>query len=300
MGVESFPKSNQTNEAPSSKEELSELEIDSRINEILSKLPEELGDRFLDAHKEMSLSEQYKALLELRSKRKESLETNTGSRFNPDHVSVVESYPMAVVRLLERIESSEHEQLGVGQAGRVISSVRYPNTCYKVMLPIDKIPKETIPIEDEADIQDGVASLGEVHGVRVPRVFSFINEKRARAITMERLHAVSVRDVLRGKEVLPESFNPESFFESLRKFILYINEKGYYHRDLHDGNVMIDTETGQPYVIDFGTSKFSPIEEGVYRETVPVGGRFQEIVLQSDLDNLRQTERMLKGHIGKA
>jgi serine/threonine protein kinase len=72
---------------------------------------------------------------------------------------------------------------------------------------------------------------------------------------MERINGISLRDAILGKEEFPKNFNFEEFFIELEKFIKIMHEEGIYHRDFHDGNIMIDSETGNPWLIDFGRSK---------------------------------------------
>jgi len=76
-------------------------------------------------------------------------------------------------------------------------------------------------------------------------------------IAMKELNAVSVEDVLRGLEEIPENFKAEDFWKKIRGFVAEMHEKGIYHRDLHGGNVMIGKSDGKPYVIDFGTAVYA-------------------------------------------
>ncbi len=68
-----------------------------------------------------------------------------------------------------------------------------------------------------------------------------------------------------------------------------MHEKGIHHRDAHDGNIMIDRETGAPYVIDFGNATYGNGED-IYRDDYPGGRR---IVYTKDIDNIDKTEVML-------
>lgn len=292
MSKESFPKFESEKE-----DEISEEKIEDLIGVLLKRLPEEIAERFQDSHQLLGAREQYDILENLITKRREALEGSKVLERDPGHVEVVETNPLAVVRMLERVEGSEHIVLGAGKAGRVIASVRHPNICYKVMLPSEVAPIGTNEIAVETDLQEEIAALGELYGVRAPRVFSFIHDGEVRAITMERLNAVSLRDVLQGKEKLPESFDADVFFDSLRKFMINLNNLGYFHRDFHDGNVMIDLETSNPYVIDFGMSTHSNFPEDIYRVSVVKDGQFVENVLQSDLDGLDLMESKLRKFI---
>ncbi|HET8581255.1 MAG TPA: hypothetical protein VFL98_02190 [Candidatus Paceibacterota bacterium] len=273
-------------------------DYEREIDALLESLPEEVADRFYASHQDDEPEAEFKALFELAHKRKTALSRSPDSRATPEHILLDETRPLAVVRLLEQIERGEHEKLGQGGAGRVIASIRYPNLCYKVMFPQEQVPLGTNDISDEAEIQGAIASMGERFGVRAPRVFSFVSENGNRAIRMERLFAVSLRDVLRGAP-LPKAFEPKRFFDSLRKFVRYMHEQGYYHRDLQDGNILIDNETGQPYLIDFGLSAYSAFPEDVYRVSVVRGGREVKNMLQDDEVGIDAAERQLLNHLNK-
>lgn len=265
-----------------------EVGAEGEVDDLLAELPEELADRFEDAHRDLSLSERRDALKDLLDNRKRALRERIGSRSNPEHVAVIETSPLALVNMIQNIEEGPHEKLGEGKAGRVVASARFPNTCYKVMFPEDRVPKGTNDIATEADLQDEIAMLGEISGVRAPKVFSFIHEGDTRAITMERLEAVSMRDVMDGKEPLPVAFDADVFMDRLGKYITELNMRGYYHRDLHEGNVMINKETAVPYVIDFGYAKFSPIAEDAYDLKIIESGHSVDIVLPSDTASLKR------------
>ena len=262
----------------------SETEVDS----LLSELPEELAERWELAHAHLGSEERRVTLEQYIEKRKKVLRSSVDSHKDPEHVSVVDKSPQAVINILNNIEKGPHEKLGAGQAGRVIASVRYPNVCYKVMFPIDTVPKGTNDISVEADLQDEVAQMGEMYGVRAPEVFSFVHEGDTRAITMERLNAVSLRDVINRKAELPSNFDVRRFTDSLEKYITELNNRGYYHRDLHDGNVMIDIETGNPYVIDFGHAKYTPLPDDAYDHHIIEGGQVIKSVLLLDQNMVTQ------------
>ena len=58
--------------------------------------------------------------------------------------------------------------------------------------------------------------------------------------------------ILEQKIPLPESFDASSFFEKLNEYLEIMHKNDLYHRDLAPGNVMIDFQTGEPVIIDFG------------------------------------------------
>ena len=51
-------------------------------------------------------------------------------------------------------------------------------------------------------------------------------------------------------------------FEKLSTFIDKLHtERGIYHRDLFSRNILIDNETGNPIVIDFGDASYNSTNE---------------------------------------
>lgn len=76
-------------------------------------------------------------------------------------------------------------------------------------------------------------------------------------LIMEKINGPSLEDVLKGKKRMPNSFDFETFFNKLEIFIRDVmHKKGIYHRDIADRNIMIDEETGKPFLIDFGNSVY--------------------------------------------
>jgi len=136
-----------------------------------------------------------------------------------------------------------------------------PEVCYKVALK-ERTPRGRNSISEEAEIQgkfyDVMQSEKLPIGVPIPFYTLSIAEKKI--IAMEKLHAASVDDVLRGRGELPVWFEVDSFCDALTKTIEKFHAHNLFHRDMHFGNVMI-TQGERPkadekigYIIDFGLS----------------------------------------------
>lgn len=277
----------------------SEREWEGKIQDFLkhSHFPPEIISRWEERYRMRPRSEQYAALEELAEKRRVALSGDGARMASPSHVEIVGEPPLAVQRMVENLASGSHEKIGEGKSGRVIGSVRSPELCYKVLFPPERQPSGTNDIAIEADLQGDVAKLGTIAGVRAPKVKFFVKNKIVRAIAMERLDAVSIKDVLEGTAPLPPAFNAGKFFASLRAYIAGIHEKGYYHRDLHGGNVLIDNETSMPRVIDFGHATRTIGEEGVYETEIVQAGRRKTIVLLSDIEAPKLLEKKIAAYI---
>lgn len=81
---------------------------------------------------------------------------------------------------------------------------------------------------------------------------------RMNGMAMEHLRAANFRRVIEGqttegiKDILPPSFNIDTFFLRLREFLHAMHARGVVHNDLYLRNIMVDHVTGLPYIIDFG------------------------------------------------
>jgi serine/threonine protein kinase len=81
---------------------------------------------------------------------------------------------------------------------------------------------------------------------------------RQSVLLMEEINGTSLDKFLPkepGLEPLmrfPEGFNPAEFFGRLKVFIEKMHALGIYHRDVFTRNIMIEQETGNPILIDFG------------------------------------------------
>ncbi len=115
--------------------------------------------------------------------------------------------------------------------------------------------------------------------VSVPEPYYFFEKKFTGAepegqeriksfLVMEQLNAVSFDDVFEGRSELPETFSPDDFFRQLDDFIAAMHSRKVYHRDLHEGNVMIDIPSGRPRVVDFGSAAHAT-EYDAYEEWRP-------------------------------
>lgn len=108
----------------------------------------------------------------------------------------------------------------------------------------------------EAKIQEQVAYTQFEGLTRVPKMLGVFNAEKLgepNAIIMERLNAVNLQHVIKDKAELPESFSIDDFFTDLEKFVNHMHKvENVVHLDLFARNIMIDSETGAPRVIDFG------------------------------------------------
>lgn len=168
--------------------------------------------------------------------------------------------------------------------------------CVKVMKnrhksnPSFKYDLGVSPLE-EFKIMEKVHGL-EVSGCRAPIAEMCLESGDTSLIVMERLPAIGLQHVLNGTEELPEGFDYDVFMKVLEDYVDALHkEKKVAHKDLYARNVMIDEESGLPYVIDFGRSvtldHLSDAE--IRRQTEDDWVRYDEIF--AELEKLRMSER---------
>jgi len=171
--------------------------------------------------------------------------------------------------------------------------------CYKV---VTRQMEALLKVEDEAQFLLELQSLKSE--VKVPNpLFSLeatvkdeVNGKlkNKSILCMETLNGTTLKDIFDRKKELPENFDIIKFCSALGSFIKTMNEEyGIYHRDLHEGNVMIDNETGMPCVFDFGLSKKKVLtDEDPYKTEVDI--RNQIFTFQKDQEQVIKLENRLK------
>lgn len=132
--------------------------------------------------------------------------------------------------------------------------------------------------------------------VKVPEPYLCIENKGLHLIVMEALDAdplyVYTGDVVEGRtftaQQLPDDFDVDEFFDALEDYIKTLHRQNIHHRDLHDGNIMIDRKTKRPVVIDFGRTKRVMSNESPYDETIIETTGAQKNHYPKDLDKVKE------------
>jgi serine/threonine protein kinase len=206
---------------------------------------------------------------------------------------LLEGHEVEIEKLLE----DTSRRLGDGRTASVCFCGANNELCLKIYKKPEQITEVSfyLPPAKEKDFLDDLKNLGT--RVRVPDALAVFESDSGdkNFLAMETLPAVSIDDVLQGRAELPEKFDLVSFQKDLIDFIEKMHQQRIYHRDLHEGNIMIDKMTGQAYVIDFGAAtefygEAEPEERGPYHVTK--GGR--DIVLTSDEAMVRSVIKKLR------
>lgn len=157
----------------------------------------------------------------------------------------------AIITYVENL-SQGNFRLGKGSTAFVVPVDN--DICCKVIYDLEKYSSH-LEINKEMILTQEIRDLVDVAGVIVPEMVSSAVGNKINILSMETIKGLTLADCLE-RNILPPGFNPDDFFSRLTDFFQALHEKGYYHRDLHDGNVMIEWSSGLPAVIDFGQSAF--------------------------------------------
>lgn len=208
----------------------------------------------------------------------------------PGHFEVIKRFLEAkneerILACLERMEKKK-KLIGLGKNAEVFvveNEPMFEKLCAK---KVKKLPEVKInSIDIEFDFQEKVSELG----IATPRNVMMVRntETREEYIIMEKIDGVSAGDAMDPKStmLLPDTYDHDEFFRKLRAMVEKMHENRIYHRDLHEGNVMID-KNGNPVIIDFGAATMGyGDEEDIYRG--------EGYVLQNQRGDYKYTESML-------
>lgn len=110
-------------------------------------------------------------------------------------------------------------------------------------------------IEEEGIFLEELENF-KINDVFTPKPAFYIETHDFRGIGREQLDAVNFIRVLEGHDEFPANFDLDDYFDRLEKYFRAMHkEKGILHKDVALRNFMIDRETGNPRLIDFGRSK---------------------------------------------
>lgn len=198
------------------------------------------------------------------------------------HVESIRADAEAVATTIHEVRSHAIP-IGEGADGRVIidsrnTSTLNPEVCYKFALA-ESLKRGRNSMIEEIELQSAFYEIAVERAdqrIGVPEPYFEVDIGDAHMIVMERLHARSVDDILRGFGTLPTGFDVDEFCDALIAFLDDMHAHGLYHRDLHYGNIMVTQESTEEipvqrplgYVIDFGLSGYAHASEDPYRKEV--------------------------------
>jgi len=191
-----------------------------------------------------------------------------------------------------------NKHLGEGATAKVCFLESNNKLCLKIL----KHPRDSasapyhISLDSEMDFLRELQDIDDFVSVPRPYIAADYSTNEDlegfRFMMMQRLKASSIRDIIDNKMSLPSGLNIKNFRERLSNFIEKMHNRGIYHRDLHEGNVMLD-EDGKIYVIDFGASTKAMGDENPYKEELLRDTK----IFTRDEDNLTQICLSLRKHM---
>lgn len=158
----------------------------------------------------------------------------------------------------------------------------------------------------EAYITNRAAAVRD-EKVRVPFVYRTVRisgAEEGEAYDVRDSYDVTVMQQVRGYDLeqlaqrgvpLPEGFDADRFADDLAAFVRKLNAAGIYHRDIAPRNVMLDLETGNPWLIDFGrgtTNAADPYVEDITKDGHPAKLRFDK----TDEDCVEGVRQHIRGY----
>lgn len=167
------------------------------------------------------------------------------------------------------------QEVGFGNYSNVYQDTRDNGLCYKKYKPGAE-KRMNITASTEMGFMEKVYGLDSDVKTPYPLGLAEVVLKNqetgamslVKVLAMEHFaNSTRLEDVLSPKSKdlkkdFPESFDPQVFFFKLTNFVHKMhNELSIYHRDLFSRNVLIDNETGDPILIDFGDAAMPPTDE---------------------------------------
>lgn len=102
-----------------------------------------------------------------------------------------------------------------------------------------------------------------VYSINTPQIYEAKNRDNIHWCRMQYIDGETLRTELQKKPVFIIRY---IWAEKMLKILSEVYQKNVYHGDLHSNNIIIEKESGEPYLLDFGTSLLSGIEKSHRRD----------------------------------
>lgn len=270
-------------------------DIGIRIDKLLNTFPEENHSRVLERIEGLSEDEQLQKLTQMARQRQEALKP----RYRSERLRTISSVPESVIRRFE--QSRNQIEVGRGENGRVFE-FQPPEESEGGTSVFKMLIRPPMPVQNdlltEAAYQADMAAFADTHvdtQIGVPHPYYIAVSDRGHVLAMEKVPGYSIEQSLRHNIPFPENFDYDRVQAALEEFVARMNREGFYHRDLREGNIVIDPDArpGNPiaYVIDFGFCTKASSREEAYRE---LDGLQDHVMIKKVMDMLRRKQELLK------
>jgi serine/threonine protein kinase len=271
-------------------------DIQVAIDDLLEAFPEESRQRIEDRMDGLSPVERVSFLEAALRRRRELL---AAPKYTSSHLHMLGVVPS---NFFSEGESSRKEiEVGRGENGRVFEFTASDHgevtMVYKMLI---RTPMEyQNDLMTEAAYQADVAAFAETQEhtrIAVPHTLFVASSSRGYVLAMEKVRGYSIRDIIRNNVRLPDGYDYEILEQSLRVFLENMNDAGFYHRDIREGNIMIDLLPPDPFapiaqVIDFGFCVKASSRKEAYQK---LDGVRDHVTIKTVIDLLRNHQRLLR------
>ncbi len=279
-------------------EKLNDEELDDAIEDLLHSFPEESRARIEERMDGLTGVEQLSFLESALRRRRELLAV---PKYKSEGLHMIGVVPGTI---FERKDASEREvEVGRGENGRVFEFKTQSGTTgegitvvYKMLI---RAPMEfQNDLMTEAAYQTDVAVFAEDHidtRVGVPHTFFVASSSKGYVLAMEKVPGHSVKDIFIQNIRLPRDYNFTALEQGMATFLGRMNDAGFYHRDIREGNIMIDPAPATPekplgYVIDFG---FCIKADSIAEAYQTVDGVRDHVTIKTVIEKLRTQQQRL-------
>ncbi len=271
-------------------------EFDESVETLLDSFPEENRPRLVSRIQGKTPEEQSAILMSDLEKRKATLKPQA---YRSERLTVLEMDRALVTAPFDvRTESAE---VGRGDNGVVFEYTRQERKGEVVVFKM--FTRQTLPPQNDifaegayqADVADFATRQRDLR-VGVPQMQYIAKFAKGYGLAMEKVPGHSIRDIQLGNISLPDDFDFDAVAESLGEFVTRMNEAGYYHRDLREGNIMIDpnpkdSTAPRAYVIDYGLCIKAGSPEQAYQG---VDGNKDYVTVMTVLQQLKRQQARLR------
>ena len=150
--------------------------------------------------------------------------------------------------------------MGWGGFGTVYAGVRKKD---KLKVAIKELPKAKVfQMSKNGDIPLEIALMQEVSNILgVIKLLDFFEMSNSYYIVMERFNSKDLFDFISESGPLNENLTHQLFKQVLNTVVM-CHSRGVLHRDIKDENILIDLNTHQLKLIDFGSGTY--LHDGIY------------------------------------
>merc|ERR1712142_208524 len=167
--------------------------------------------------------------------------------------SIENTHSDSVVRRNLQSEYKLKEMLGKGGFGRVFSGVRISDGLEVAIKEVIKDNRYQNDNKNQTDIPTEVALMQQVQNMEgVIKILDYIDDTDCYYIVMEKIHSKDLFDFITEHGPLPENF-ARNMFSEIVNTVINCRDCGVLHRVIKDENILVDLNTYNTKLIDFGS-----------------------------------------------